>query len=442
MAEKGDRVVGWPKGVDTRAPDHALPEGTLRQAINVDILPDGRVRRRQGFTNVLAGDYHSLHGADNGKFGLAVRDGELHRLTHNGSTLVAQTVATGLMLGRPMGYAYVNGLLYYSNGLDSGKIGETGSVAPWTVEAPNARPTVSELSGGLLSPGQYQISLTYVTAAMEQSLGLPVPAVVSVANSNAGLLLSGIPQPQSPTVAYIRVYATTNDGAVLYRVADLPVGTTSYQLLSMPGGGMVLRTGAFGPLPPGAVLAYYNGRLYSAAGNVLWESEPFNYGVCNLAEGFTVFPADITMLAPVLDGIYVASDVTYFLSGPNLKQASMRTVLPYGAAKHAVTKRSDNDTQVWLSHRGLVEGGDGGKVKNLQEAHVAVPEHDTGALLFREQNGVKQFIGLGAGGQQGSVAKLSATDFAEAEIRRGGVSSLREQIDSLSWADVAEAEVA
>jgi hypothetical protein len=435
------RVEGWPIGVDNRAPDHALPEGALRQAINVDVLPDGRVRRRKGFANALSGDYHSLHGAGSAKFGLAVSGGELRRLTHNGSTIVEETVATGLRLNRRMSYADINGVLYYSNGFDCGKIGETGPAGHWAVEMPPARPIVAFATPGLLVAGQYQVMITYVTAAMEESANMAPPVVVTVQADGGAIVLSGIPQPASADVAYIRVYCSTANGAIMFRVADLPDGTTSYTIQSVEAAGRTFRAGSFGHLPVGDLIEHYNGRLYSAVGNVLWESEPFSYGLCNLAEAFTPFPGDITLLAAAIDGLYVAADRTYFLAGPSVRQATMRPVLPYGAVKHASTKRADNDAPIWLSHRGIVEGGDGGQVKNLQEEHVAIVEHEEGSMLFREQDGIKQIVGLATGGQQGQVAKLAASDFAEAEIRRGGISSLREQNDDLDFTDLTEAEV-
>ena len=44
----------WPAGINNRQPDHALPTGTLRNAVNADMDPSGHVRRRDGYTKVVA----------------------------------------------------------------------------------------------------------------------------------------------------------------------------------------------------------------------------------------------------------------------------------------------------------------------------------------------------------------------------------------------------
>jgi len=66
----------WPQGVNNTAKEHALPDGALRAAVNMDLDNAGMASRRDGFFNVVAaGRAHSLFGGVTHL--LAVVDGDL-----------------------------------------------------------------------------------------------------------------------------------------------------------------------------------------------------------------------------------------------------------------------------------------------------------------------------------------------------------------------------
>ena len=44
-----------PAGMNNRAADHSLPEGTARNIVNADVDAAGRLRRRAGLTKVYPG---------------------------------------------------------------------------------------------------------------------------------------------------------------------------------------------------------------------------------------------------------------------------------------------------------------------------------------------------------------------------------------------------
>ena len=69
----------------------------------------------------------------------------------------------------------------------------------------------------------------------------------------------------------------------------------------------------------------------------------------------------------------------------------------------------------WFSARGLVVGTQDGQVKNTQEETVAVGAAQTGATLYREQDGMRQLVSSLAGAQ---TSRAAADSFMTMEVVR------------------------
>jgi hypothetical protein len=298
------KLKGWPKGMDNIQPDFALKSDTLRQAVNVDVLNSGALRRRKGYTSRHAGRTHSLYAHE--AIALFVEDGNLKRLLPD-FTAVLLRAGVG---DTPMQYDAEGSTIYYTNNAVNGRVID-GFAVPWGVELP-ATPPVATIVGGSLAAGTYQLVATFVAEDGEES-GCGVPTRITLATPG-GLAIT-LPQPTEPTVARVRLYLTPPDGDALYSVGTAIVGDTTMTLATPPLWGRELKTQYRSRLFPGEHVQLYKGRAYVAQGPVLWYSDPFAYGLLDPSTNFLAFAAPIDVLVAVENGLYVVADKTYFLKG-------------------------------------------------------------------------------------------------------------------------------
>lgn len=406
-------IAGFPKGMTNLGAPYALPEGTCRNAVNVDFDDVGKSRLRKGSTlKYAAADCDSLW--SNGSITL-FREGQYLKelLRDTSGAYTARTVRSGLTPGYRIAFLDVNGEVYWSNGIAAGRI-RAGVDGPWGVQRPPSQPALTAQTVGGMFAGDYQVAITYLATDGEES-GTGLAATVTVA-AGGGIGLSAIPQPQ--LAATIRVYCSMADGDVLYRYGDYPAGTGTIVLGAFQSD-LALETQLGAPPPPGTGLELYNGRIYIAQGAVLWPTEPFRHGLYRPHESFFPFSDEIRMHAAVSDGLYVATAArTHFLSGIDTEGLRIREVLPYGAPAGVARRLPETDRIAWFSHRGWVLGGPGGVVKNLMEERNAVAQFARAATLYRESGGLKQLIAIA---QEGEPPAGQATDYTDYEIARHGV---------------------
>jgi hypothetical protein len=78
--------------------------------------------------------------------------------------------------------------------------------------------------------------------------------------------------------------------------------------------------------------------------------------------------------------------------------------------------KHENGRQVaWFSEKGYVVGGNGGELRLAQDTNVAVSKYEHGAVLYREDRGVRQLASALRGATQ---SQFVASDYAEAELVR------------------------
>jgi len=378
---------GWPKGVNNRAPDHDVPDGSLRDAVNVDIRTSGKVVSRKGVQQLLAlPGAHSLY-ADDERMVWADAD----TLYMCRSDLLPIELLTDTRLGTRLSYVTVNGEIFFSNELINGKITAADVYAPWGIAVPTTAPfcfgTVVETLDRL-----YNVTCTFVTATGEESGAGPHTTVLC--GDTPTIRVSNLPQPTDSRVTHVRVYVTNIDGKVYYRQTDVPVGQTSVLLSGFFANGAPLRTQFNSPPPPGQLLTYLNGIIYIASGSMVWHTDPLNYNLADNVGSFFMHPQRVTLLAAVPDGLYISAERTYFYSGVGTEDVRRREVLPYKAVEGAVTQVVDSTDVMWFSERGFVRGAVGGQVKNLTEDQLAVPSYATGAMGIDIAEGHQSAIAL------------------------------------------------
>lgn len=397
----------WPQGMNNLATEGRLPTDefgrrvALREAVNVDVTKEGQMRRRRGrgeavFSCAMG---HSLWSDPALDFGLFVDNGELCAMFATG-----ERRSTGALVGHgELSYALVGDRVYYCGHGASGVIDSQFNHARWAPEFPAGQPTVAAVAGGGLPAGQYQLAVTFVEAGGRES-GTTLAAVID-APADCMLEVTDIPQPTDLS-ASIAVYVTEANGTSLYRYATLAAGETALQITSAPLG-RVLTTGLLRPMPPGQIVRVFNGVQLVAVGSYLYWSPPMRYGTVDPARSGIPFHAEITLVEPVGAGesgagVFVAAGArTYWLAGT--KPADWNQAVAY--ASGAVPRSSvrvpgsvaglddASPITIWLARDGqFCRGLPGGKVLPMAPGRVAADDADSGAALYRYQDGIQQVV--------------------------------------------------
>ena len=130
-----------------------------------------------------------------------------------------------------------------------------------------------------------------------------------------------------------------------------------------------------------------------------------------------MFASEVTLLASVADGLYICADKTYWRADIDTDQFQQREVLPYGGVRGTAIDIPMSDNVAWFSPRGIIVAGLQGQVASVQEDKSAVSDFDSGAMLFREQSGLRQIVASLAGGTE---SPLLAKDYQQLETARRG----------------------
>jgi hypothetical protein len=380
------------RGINNILPEDSLVsrEGVfLRTVTNADIDNAGRVRRRKGFDSVVSADVHSLW-SDN--------DLCFFRQTTYLKQMLAdyttRTVASGLPDNDlPMAFLSLNGLVYYTDSQVTGVIVDSGRAnRSWGLALPPT-PDVAE-AAGVLPAGRYLITATYLRNDGQES-GSDVPALITL--GAAGGIAVALTPSDDPTVSTIRLYASFPDGQGLYLAGEYANLSTTVVYDGESGLGRELKTFLLAPAPAGHLIEYFNGRVYVASNSYVFPSRPYAYELFDM-DDYLPFDGIITLLAAVDDGLYVSDGKkTYFLA-----EGKKRTeVCPYGAIEGTAAKvdlatigdgTKEGTAIMWASGKGIILGSNGGQITNLTEGKYVFPSAPSGAALFRQQNGINQYI--------------------------------------------------
>lgn len=402
------------RGMNNKAPDNELPAtkdqgAALRDAVNVDVLPTGTLRRRRGTTLAHAMTLpHSGWSTRDNSVTLFVRASGLYQITS--FSPYTEVLLTGLTSNARMAYADIGGVPYFSNGVDSGRV-VVGAVLPWGLVTPGT-PSISIVAGSL-DPAWYQTSITFTNSSGEESGATP--------SNNTQLLTTGglrvtIPAAM-PNATHVNVYCSGPDGETPLWCAKVAAGSTFYDITALPTGHAV-PTPFRDVLPPGVLLAEHNGCLLSAdeAGYVYY-SDPYNYGLYKPTSGYLAFPNPVTVMAPNENGVYFVSDKTYWFAGADpAKFEGALIPLPYGACFGTQFEVRNLKQVGWFGDLGVVIADNQGQCTAKQEDDVAVDTSPSGASMFREEGGVRVVVV----NQLGTVtpAELAEASFAEYDADR------------------------
>lgn len=394
-------------------------ERFLKDAINVDIDKDGKISRRKGYVQLDTGNYHSIW--SDTKVCYAVKDGQLGEIRSDNSFR-----DLGLAVGdQKIRFERVENDTFFVGPSIAGVI-SNGVLRPWGI--PNPNPRVSLAAGaGSLQKGSYQVVVTHVATDGRES-GASVASSIEVSD-NSSIVITDIPLSTDTTVNRVRIYASPVNGDNLYRVAELPIGTTTFTIISDFLETVPLQSFNVHPAPSGQIVRYYNGRMFVAQDNILWFSEPYHYDWFKYHKNFHHFESRITAVMPTPDGIWVGADKLYYLAGRDAVGMDLSEKEPVEVVEGSDVKIvgayiSIDNTPAgfkWLctTDRGFYVCYNDGLVINLTEKNVSFPLADSAAAEFIQTDGINRYVSLLK--EARPSANTSVGDLAVGTIIRNGV---------------------
>ncbi len=157
---------------------------------------------------------------------------------------------------------------------------------------------------------------------------------------------------------------------------------------------------------PGQIIEYFKGRLYVARNETIWYSDVNYFGEVDRRMNFISFENEITMMKGVDDGLWVSvGDInrqsTYFIAGVTREDQTLRSFAGYGCIEGSDVKIKDGQKVgeglsgtviMWASDQGICIGANGGRFINITDGKYNIPDKRYGAGLFRDEDGMAQYI--------------------------------------------------
>lgn len=384
--------------MDNRHNATGLPEGYLRNAVNVQFSFDGKAARVKGATKRYSGS--GIHSYWNGYF---IEGTSLKRLNSDYTA-----TALGAVGADRMGFAEAGGRLFCGNGRGFEIVGNT--VQSLGVAWPEQQPNLKETATGGLFAGTYQVAITYLRNGEESGCGVASTIEVS---KGSGITFT---MPTVPSeITDIAVWVSSVNGDELFLYGEYPAYTTNVYIENQLSS-IRLETQFMYPPTLSAIVAAHYGRLYWAEGNLLKWTEPLKYGLTK-AGNYAAFEGDISLIISLPGALYVCADKTYQLGNIDGEGFMQRTeVLPYGAVPYALHYDDNNERAFLLSHKGVGMATPEGVQEMVQDV-IAMPQYGSGALSVTQMDGEYHVIAVGQGG---TVSPLMDREFRDSEITRKG----------------------
>lgn len=405
------------KGLNNVIGPESTNQSYLKRAENIDIDKTGGIKKRKGYTKVDTAIYSSLWGSELGNGCFAVRNGNLVSIVPNYPN---ETLVNGLG-NIEISFEESDNKVYYTSPETNGII-ENGVRRDWGIDINQLAPTLTQTNGSL-SAGTYQVGFTYLNDFGLEG-GVNITSSITI-QEGKGISFT-IPSSSKYTLA--RVYLSTTNGRELF-AHGIAVTNSTYVITDQRDNITPIRTFNLYPPPKGHIVKYYRGRLYIAEDNVLWYSEPFQYEHFKLDSNYFEFPERIKEIMPVEDGIWIASDSLYYLSGTQPEDFNKTTKEHINIYEGTAQKISGSyihldNTPIgykWLvtSDLGIFVLFNQGLVINLTVDNLAVSAADKGTSVFLQDSGLNQYLSILKTNENPNNSVFG--DFVETQIIRNGV---------------------
>jgi hypothetical protein len=384
------------KGINTTNSPQTTPQGYLKSAINMDLDKTGNLQKRKGYTLLTSGNISGLWASTSGLGCYGVVDGELVQIYSDYS--FSSPLLT-LPSGSSLSFEEVDDKIYFCN-KDYNGIISNGLLKSWGITKTQGTLALSPTTGNL-DAGTYQINHTFVNIDGIES-GCSEAQVITLPASSSGITIT-LSNVIDPSIAYARIYCSTQDGRVLY-YSGICLPNSSFTVSSASNLSNPLRTFNLDKAPQGQIVRYHNGRLYIASENILWYSEKYQYQHFNLAENYIEFPTRIRELMPLESGIWIGSDKLYFLSGTDPKQFTRITKDVAEVVEGTGTKVPGiysiqpmmPSEYYWLvtTNLGIYALKEQGALVNQTLPNVELENSNSGNGLLLRTNGMNQYLSM------------------------------------------------
>lgn len=381
-------------GLRNDVPPERFGPTDLSAAINVDINRSGQLRRRAGFTLKTAGTTHSLWSDTLGTMCYFVRAGQLCRLNADFSSTALASLKSP---GSPVSYEKINDEVYFSNGVDTGVIGQEG-VRSWGLVPPVLPSVITTL--GAMQAGTYQFTATYLRDDGQES-GAPLAGTIQLADDSGLMFVIGV--SEDPTVRATIIYLSPPNGEDMYAALHVAAGVTMDSYTNDTSElGLPLDKQFLAPAPAGQLVASYRGSTFVAVGDTVFVSEPFAYEQFDLRK-YIQFDGLVTMMAALVDkeqsdtanasGFFIGTDKTCGVlvgSAPANFQYVPKTdfgAIPGSLAFVDGSLYADGSAgarllPMFLTTGGLCIGMPDMQIRNLTRSRYTFPASGRGAAVF------------------------------------------------------------
>ena len=223
----------------------------------------------------------------------------------------------------------------------------------------------------------------------EYALGVTGTSLVTIEADFATSAIATV--TQSARVSYVKV------GGTIYYMNGYEKGMVSSRTYTAWTGESYVgpdTVKSFSDPPIGELIAINSGRMYIASKDIIWYSQPYAYSWYNLGANYWPFSSEVSIMAPVNDGMYVSDqNATYFVAGLNPKEATLTEVADYPAICGTEVKvpsyrildgRYVGTSYIWCSPRGVCLGAPSGQFINLTDRRLVLPSALRGAAIYRD----------------------------------------------------------
>lgn len=383
-------------GINNRRPDFGLKVKDVgdfvRDAVNVDLDNTGAFRCRKASERIVPLTApHSLYMTGE-TTGYLVRASALYAITLPTYT---ETLVKVLGSDAQVHWLEWNGDLYYSNGVDSGRL-RAGVWYPLALPT-LGEPAPSAQAGGTLMHGWYQVAISYYNSATGEEGGVSPSCNFELVAGNT----LRVPVPTAtPGATHAIVYCSTVNGSIPIYHSMVALGGVSYVDVTALGTGREANQRYEAPLP-GGKLFLFNGCLCSYDGKNVYEGLPFRPGYYLPSEGRIPFLTNVTNCVPAQNGLYVVTeDKSYWIPGTRITADDdiLQDVLPYGGVPHTEFVTPNKSLYGWFSASGFVLAKTNGEVEAVMSDNILLPASAlpvTGVATIMETQEYRRVVSCG-----------------------------------------------
>lgn len=366
-----------------------------RLVFNADVDASGTVSKRDGITSFLTlSGAHSLKAFETCM--LCSANGKLYSV---GTKVAVQLASITGPVNEPLSYCLCEDKIYISNPYWRGVFDpSTNTVSDWGIALPPGPMLLT--SSGNLPAGTYHVCFTATSGSSISgngsisSITITGTSGIQILNRPAGALVWATDKNES---VFTLVGATD-------KIVDIPTVEPLPNFMCSPPPNMTCLTYAFG-------------RMWGASGDTVYYSEPYQVSWFKVSSNRFQFDSEVTIIAKVSTGLFIGmADKTVFLEGNEPEQmqqmdaggGSIKGTLdycnnvPYLADVLGTPEKVFVDVPVWRTVDGIVAGNSGGRLFNLTKDKLKLGIPDRGASLYRQKNGLFQFLTSACMGSTGS----------------------------------------